>query len=113
MSALSTYIPPFFVGGAWVFSPERRERERERERGREGEGERGNNPLPSRGATGEETKKRRKKKLTSRYIFPPSVLPRTYLPKGESLPHKVRIRDSAHSQRRFEATLFGRGRTGQ
>ncbi len=72
---LSPHIPPFFVGGAWVFSPERRERERERERGREGEGERGNNPLPSRGATGEETKKRRKEKLTGQYIFPPSVLP--------------------------------------
>ncbi len=34
VSALSTYIPPFFVGGAWVFSPERRGRERERERSR-------------------------------------------------------------------------------
>ena len=93
MSALSTYIPPFFVGGAWVFSPERRERGREGERERSRRrGKRGNNPLPSRDATGEETKKRRKEKLTSQYIFPPSVLP---LPKGESLLPKVRIKDSA------------------
>ena len=73
VSALSTYPTVLRRRGLGLLPREKGERERER--GREGEGERGNNPLPSRGATGEETKKRRKEKLTGQYIFPPSVLP--------------------------------------